>query len=64
MAKEVKTNGKTLSPWAEVNSIISNAKSLTIKAGGKTYSGAMTISADDHGDVTIDVGGKAPAKKK
>lgn len=63
MGKSVKTSGKTLAPWADVGSLLFNAKSLTIKAGGKTYGGNMTIS-EDANHVTIDCGGKAPAKKK
>ena len=54
--------GGTLSPARETNRLLSTAKSLIIKAGGKTYSGAMTMTIDDEQNMVISC--KASAKKK
>lgn len=58
----MKFDGETLSPWSDFLRIIQNARSLTVTAAGKTYSGAFDLDIDDQGNVTIDVGGKAPKK--
>ena len=40
---------KTMSPWHDINRMLSNAKSLTVRAGGRTYKGAATLEdADGH----------------
>jgi hypothetical protein len=42
-----------MAPWAEVNSILSNMRSLVIKAEGKKISGTAELSIDD-GHVILD----------
>ena len=40
---------KTMSPWHELNRMLSNVRSLKVKAGGKTYEGQATLE-DAAGD--------------
>ena len=61
MIEHTVDTGGTLAPQRETARILSAAKSLIIKAGGKTYSGAMTMTIDDEQNVVIDC--KAAAKK-
>jgi len=61
----MKVDGKVLSPWADVSRLFGNMRTLTVKAGGKSYTGDMDVSLDDEGGLTIDVGGRAaPAEAK
>ena len=40
---------KTMSPWHDISRMLSNARSLKVKCGGKTYDGAATLeSVDGH----------------
>ncbi len=43
---------KTMSPWADVFGLLSNAKSLKVTAGGRTYDGKATLE-DDNGHLTL-----------
>lgn len=42
----------TMSPWADIHRLLSNAKSLTVKAGGRNYKGEATLE-DDDGHLTL-----------
>ena len=40
---------KTMDPWHDINRMLSNAKSLMVKAGGRAYAGKATLEdADGH----------------
>ena len=40
---------KTMHPWHDINRMLSNAKSLKVRAGRRVYSGAATLEgADGH----------------
>lgn len=55
----------TMSPWADIHRLLSNAKSLTVKAGGRTYDGEATLE-DADGHLTLAFAArrlKAAAKK-
>ncbi len=40
---------KTMSPWHDISRMLSNARSLKVKCGGKTYDGKATLeSVDGH----------------
>lgn len=56
--KEVATDTRTLSPWADVAGILTNAKSLTVLVDGEKHEGKATLSLDDSGHVTLDFGGR------
>lgn len=54
---------KTLDPWSEFHSIISNASSMSITANGKKFSGKAMLDIDDENHVSIVVG-KANGKDR
>lgn len=39
----------TMHPWREINRMLQNARSLTVKAGGRTYEGEAVLE-DAEGD--------------
>ena len=43
---------KTMAPWADIHRLLSNAKSLKVKAGGRNYDGEATLE-DDNGHLTL-----------
>ena len=43
---------KTMHPWHDINRLLSNAKSLKVKAGGRTYAGDATLE-DVDGHLTL-----------
>lgn len=43
---------KTMYPWHDINRMMSNAKSLTVRAGSQTYQGAATLENQD-GHLTL-----------
>lgn len=49
---KISLDTKTMHPWHDINRMLSNAKSLTVKAGGRTYDGAATLE-DDNGNLTL-----------
>lgn len=52
--KTIETDTRTLAPWADVLGILSNAKTLTVKAGKKRHSGLANLAIDDHGNVVLE----------
>ena len=49
---------KTMHPWHEISGILNNAKSLKVKAGGRTYEGQADLDIDGQGNVTLAFKGK------
>lgn len=49
----MKIDTTTLTPWAEVNRILSNAKTITVTVGDDEHKGDADLSIDDHGNVTL-----------
>ena len=54
---------KTMSPYHEINKLMSNARSLKVKAGGRTYEGEATLE-DANGDGHLVLTFKAKKKAK
>ncbi len=52
---------KTMHPRHDISRVLSNVKSLTVKAGSKTYSGEATLEdADGNGHLVLSFkGGKS-----
>ena len=46
-------------PWHDINRMMSNAKSLTVKAGGRKYEGEATLE-DDNGHLTLTFAPRQP----
>lgn len=59
----MRINTKTLSPWADINNILSRAKSLTVIVDGKDRSGDAELSIKD-GAVTLELLDGKKSKKK
>jgi hypothetical protein len=55
----MKIDTTTLAPWADINRLFSNMKTLTVKVGDDEYEGEAEIDSDN-GAVTISF----PALKK
>ena len=58
----IETDG-TLAPKRETDRLLLGCKTLTIKAGGKSYSGAMTMTIDDEQNAVISCAAAKPAKR-
>ena len=50
--KTLSLDTKTMHPWHDISRMLSNVKSLTVKAGGRTYDGEATLE-DDNGHLTL-----------
>ncbi len=54
---KVEFDTTTMSPWADLSRVLNNLRSLTIVAGGKTYSGAAVLEdPENDGQVTLTIG--------
>ncbi|KKM27124.1 hypothetical protein LCGC14_1577850 [marine sediment metagenome] len=53
----------TMSPWADIHRLLSNAKSLKVKAGGRNYAGKATLE-DDNGHLTLAFAARRVKAKK
>ena len=55
---------KTMSPWHDINRMLSNAKSLKVTAGGQVHEGAAILkSTDGHLNLVFPDKPKKKAKK-
>ena len=50
--KTLSLDTNTMSPWADIHRLLSNAKSLRVHAGGRIYRGEATLD-DDNGHLTL-----------
>ena len=55
----MKIDTKTMSPWHEINQVMSNMRSLSVAVGKETFAGSAEL-VNDNGDITL----KFPAKKR
>ena len=56
---------KTMSPYHEINKLMSNARSLKVKAGGRTYEGEATLEdANGDGHLVLTFAGKKKARSR
>ena len=54
--KSIEFDLMQLAPWAEIHRLLTNAKTLTVKAGKTTYAGeAELIDALDNGHLVLKV---------
>lgn len=59
--KTLSLDTKTMHPWHDVSRLLSNAKSLKVKVGGRTYAGEATLE-DDNGHLTLAFAAKKAKK--
>ena len=53
----------TMSPWADIHRLLSNAKSLKVKAGRRIYDGEATLEDHDGHLVLVFAARRLKAKK-